>query len=46
VLKNKIKTQGLQALKAREHLFLKKLEKNILCFYFEGSRLNGFMLEY
>jgi len=33
----------LAALKTRDHLFLKKL-KNILCFYFESLRLNGFML--
>jgi len=34
----------LVALKTRDHLFLKKLKKNIPCFYFEGLRLNGFML--
>jgi len=27
-------------------LFLKKSKKNILCFYFEGFKLNGFMLYY
>jgi len=35
---------ALAALKTRDHLFLTKLKKNVPCFYFEGFKLNGFML--
>jgi len=34
----------LTAWKTYDHLFLKKRKRNILCFYFEGFKLNGFML--
>jgi len=34
----------LAALKTQDHLFLKKLKTNILCFYFEGLGLNECML--
>jgi len=30
--------------KTYNHLFFKKCTNNILCFYFEGFKLNGFML--
>jgi len=34
----------LTAWKTRDHLLFKKCKKNIPCFYFEGFKLNGFIL--